>query len=316
MFAAMRPWVLVIAGLALGCGKGSDRSGAGAGAGAAGSGATTGTEIGTAGSAEPAGDTRPTDATEAGTPAPSDASGAATGRPAQPAPPGAFVIVTARAKAGKLLVTAAPDSAKLGELAGSRMAMFDDRGRVCAATIGAVIDAASCPGRTPAAELMELDGACEKAIYGIAEDATLATTRVGKAADPVDRAATEMFGADDQRMHDEKAALEGIPHADVANHVSTRVLERAGLDPIVLAYGTIHGIRTIALFAISTTSGTPDKPSLIELGEVTAPSPSRVVGADIDGDGALDAVISHDQGVAYVPSRGHKVELTCTTGWR
>lgn len=222
--------------------------------------------------------------------------------PAAPAPVDGFLFATSRAHPGHVLVASPAD---LSALAGTRWAFHDDKSRVCTATIGPALD---CAG-TPAAQLADAEGDCTTAMYGVPIDAKLAVTKVRAAAAPIDRAAGDAYGANEQRMADSKAAVEGGTPATVTRHTSTRVLERADHTSLVLAYGSIHDERAIIVYRLE---GSPEQPELRELRELAAPAPSRVLGFSIDGDRALDVVIAHDRGAVLVTGAGDTIALSCT----
>ena len=46
-------------------------------------------------------------------------------------------------------------------------------------------------------------------------------------------------------------------------------------------------------------------------GELVAPAPSRVLGADVDGDGKLDAIVSHAEGAGVILTSKRSIEMPC-----
>lgn len=226
---------------------------------------------------------------------------------ARAAPLGAFVIVATDEKTGKPMAATVGREAALQALAGTRLELRDERGRVCEATIGPVMPREGCQRwyPTPVAELVELSGPCGAAFYGVPPGTTLATVKVSKATRELELAAEAVFDEGTGRMAAEKQQLEGLDRA--AEIVSTRVLRRDGARGLVLVYSLVHGHRTIDVFELAT----DDPVTVRDLDSVRAPAPSRVVGADLDGDGVLDAIIAHDAGAAVVYGNGDAVEIEC-----
>src|SRR5690606_6318107 len=109
---------------------------------------------------------------------------------AAPAPPDTFLVVTSAVVPGKLVATARGGAAALSALAGARVELRGDSGRVCEATVGAIVDGPRCVGRTPLVELVDHDAPCDDAFYAVAPGRALAATKVGKATPEIEAAAT------------------------------------------------------------------------------------------------------------------------------
>lgn len=229
--------------------------------------------------------------------------------PARPAAPGDLVVVTDRAIPGRWLAAAPGGATRLAALEGVRFALHGDDGAGprCEATIGPVVTGERCLAYTgAAAELVDLSGDCAGAIVGVPPGERLLATRVAAVPADLDALVLEAFDGHTGRMADEKAALEELPEA--AEVVSSRLLALGGAAPLVLVYARIHGARSIDVYRIR---GDGDARAAEPLETLRAPAPSRVIGADLDGDGAVDAVIAHDAGVHLITGDRDNVDLAC-----
>lgn len=225
---------------------------------------------------------------------------------AHAAPVGTFVVVTPDVVADTLVAATIGDEAAIGQLAGVRLELRDETGRVCEATIGPMLPRDQClRSGARVAELIDRSGDCGGGFYGVTPGATVATVKVGKATPAIEAAAGAAFDEDTGRMANEKQQLEGLDRG--AEILSTRVLQRDGAGALVLVYSLVHGDRTIDVYQLAT----DDPPTVRVLSSLRAPSPSRVIGADLDGDGLLDAIIAHGSGVAAIYGGGDAISIGC-----
>jgi hypothetical protein len=222
--------------------------------------------------------------------------------PASAAPTGAFLVVTDAVVAGKLVATARGDAAALTKLAGARVEVRGDGGRVCEATVGSLVPSPPCVGKTPLVELVDPDGPCTGGLYAVAPGTKLATTKVQKASPEIETAATSDWDANVGRMAEEKKALEGLDEA--GEIISVRVLRLGDLPALVLVYDKVHGKRGIEAYAVTEGAAI----AVEELGGTLAPAPSKVVGLDVDGDRALDVVVGHAAGVSLLAGTGRDAD--------
>ena len=241
----------------------------------------------------------------------------------------------------------APLPPALAAWRGHKLALRDDTGVVCTATVasavalrsgtfwGAVIDWRTDPSRRDQllAELWAgrpegatrhhdavftaytLAGetpACRTAYFATAVDRSIKIVRVKAAKPDVERAAYDAFEALGRVGNARsKAALEKLSGVQT---ISARVLDGGTGPSLVLVYANVNDNREIALWSMPPRSDDTAPPELVELGAVAAPAPSHVVGFDVDRDGAIDAVIGHATGGALVLHRkpGVTFDLTQT----
>jgi hypothetical protein len=220
--------------------------------------------------------------------------------PAAAAPTETFLVVTDAVVPGKLVATARGDAAAVTALSGTRVELRGDGGRVCEATVGGVVPSPRCVGgKTTLVELVDPDGPCAGALYGVTPGRTLKTTKVQKASTEIETAASSDWDANTGRMAAEKQALEGLDEA--GEIISVRVLRLADLPALALVYDKVHGNRGIVVYAVS---GEGASIAVEELDGTRAPAPSKVVGLDVDGDRALDVVIGHAAGITLISGSG------------
>jgi hypothetical protein len=132
---------------------------------------------------------------------------------------------------------------------------------------------------------------CDGVLAVPAAAAPPAITRLQAASAEIDAEVRGAFERGRGADLDGKAQLEhldGVPW----RYISTRTLSPPHGDALAVAYVSIFGVRTIALFPLPTIGDN------WPLTAIAADTPSTVLGVDADGDGALDAVIGHPAGTA------------------
>lgn len=215
------------------------------------------------------------------------------------------------------------------DLAGRRVTLHGPDGPVCDATIGALVavrtgtvirDTAAALHRAQAplpaaplwsghpdvnrwddyaaATILDASGPCDGALFALPRGVVPARTRIA-AAPPEWRAWAEksFLGSSLAGGNDERVALGGS--GERSRFVSVRRLGPG----LALLYGYVNGSRTLVVDRVVPGSAPA------QAAELYAPAPSTVTGIDADGDGALDVVVGHPEGVALVRGRGGAVSF-------
>lgn len=135
---------------------------------------------------------------------------------------------------------------------------------------------------------------CAGAMFATRAGAKVVTAKLKKG-DAIEAAVTDAFAKTDlARMIEEKDLLE---HVGGWRTISTRILDGGTGPVLVLLYLKIRDDRSIAIFTMARDS---EPPPLAYIDTVAATAPSRVIGVDIDGNGAMDAVVAHGKGAAII----------------
>ena len=226
---------------------------------------------------------------------------------------------------------------KLDALRHQGLAVYDDKGVPCAATIGEISivrfgqawgsmpqrlsDPAQLPGlaekmwSTPAgpggrdnlqlwqtAAAVKLAGdpaACPGALIAVPASKKLAPVPLRSAKALQSAAFQQLDSSSFGEGISAKVQLERLSSG--LSPISARMLTGATGPSLLLLYVSVLGKRSVAFYALPR----PDSMSEAEyLGLTGASTPSRVLGADLDGDGAVDAVLGHGGGVTVVRQAG------------
>ncbi|MEJ7597231.1 MAG: hypothetical protein WKG01_04910 [Kofleriaceae bacterium] len=178
-------------------------------------------------------------------------------------------------------------------LQGMRVEVFGSGGKLCDAVVGAAT-IGTCKVTTVA---LTASGPCDGAIYARAPGDLLAVVMPVSATRQQRAAAERWFEDNPYRLANEAVELNGLDPKTLPELEVAQALAQQGLRGMTLMFAEADGRRKLH------TAGWKDARGAA-IGEVSAavaaPAPSRVLGADVDGDGATDALVSHAQGAALV----------------
>ena len=207
---------------------------------------------------------------------------------ALPAPKGTLLIVST--KPGEPALQIGGD-----KLEGMRVELFGTTGKLCDATVGAAT-IATCKVTTVA---LATGGACAGAIYARAPGDPLAVVMPAPATRQQTAAAEKWFEDEPYRMANENVELNELDSEFLPDVTSIQTLTPPGRRGMTLISAEAAGRYRRRLYV---RAWSDDRGSDIDdVGaDVVATQPTRVLGADVDGDGATDAVVSHAQGAALV----------------
>jgi hypothetical protein len=222
-----------------------------------------------------------------------------------------------RALAGQRLVLHGPDgvvceatvgaplAVRWGTVSGKTgAALRKARGRGIAEPLWTGNDDVRIWGGYAAATLADSSGPCDGALFATAPGARPGRGRVAAASADWKAAAEQRFlGSQVAALSDERVAVFGS--GEPSRFTSVRRLGPAEGPSFALLYGMVDGYRAIVVERVPA----GDLGAARGAVELFAASPSSVTGLDADGDGALDAVIGHPDGVALVLGRGGAVAM-------